>query len=361
MRRREFLGVLGGAAATWPLAARAQQAMPMIGLLSALSRPQAEAFLNMFRRGLGEAGFAEGRNVTIEYRWAEGQYDRLPTMAAELVGRPVNLIVAQSPPAALAAKAATSTIPIVFGVGLDPVAAGLVASFNRPGGNATGIVMLPGPLVQKRLELIRELVPKAADAVLLVNPGSPEAAAEVRYWLNGHRARRRPGGAQQARNPVPTSHLSFSGRFRGRERPPSSSECERPLELRAELLVIHPNRRGMGLSCRAQRQGQERYPVPGSQLTESAPAALNLNQASGDQPERALRESVMNNSSMRTADRLTHLKIVVVSLVAGIAVVGVGIAARPTMPDMSTQLEARAPVLKPGPVIWSGSETTSIR
>ena len=190
MRRREFLGVLGGAAATWPLAARAQQAMPMIGLLSALSRPQAEAFLNMFRRGLGEAGFAEGRNVTIEYRWAEGQYDRLPTMAAELVGRPVNLIVAQSPPAALAAKAATSTIPIVFGVGLDPVAAGLVASFNRPGGNATGIVMLPGPLVQKRLELIRELVPKAADAVLLVNPGSPEAAAEVRDILAAAAANR---------------------------------------------------------------------------------------------------------------------------------------------------------------------------
>ncbi len=162
----------------------------MIGLLSALSRPQAEAFLNMFRRGLGEAGFAEGRNVTIEYRWAEGQYDRLPTMAAELVGRPVNLIVAQSPPAALAAKAATSTIPIVFGVGLDPVAAGLVASFNRPGGNATGMVMLPGPLVQKRLELIRELVPKAADAVLLVNPGSPEAAAEVRDILAAAAANR---------------------------------------------------------------------------------------------------------------------------------------------------------------------------
>ena len=144
----------------------------------------------MFRRGLGEAGFAEGRNVTIEYRWAEGQYDRLPTMAAELVGRPVNLIVAQSPPAALAAKAATSTIPIVFGVGLDPIAAGLVASFNRPGGNATGIVMLPGPLVQKRLELIRELVPKAADAVLLVNPGSPEAAAEVRDILAAAAANR---------------------------------------------------------------------------------------------------------------------------------------------------------------------------
>ncbi len=190
MRRREFIAGLGGAA-TWTFAAPAQQsAMPLIGLLSTLSKPQAEAFLNMFRRGLGEAGFAEGRNVTIEYRWAEGQYDRLPTMAAELVGRPVNLIVAQSPPAALAAKAATSTIPIVFGVGLDPVAAGLVASFNRPGGNATGMVMLPGPLVQKRLELIRELVPKAADAVLLVNPGSPEAAAEVRDILAAAAANR---------------------------------------------------------------------------------------------------------------------------------------------------------------------------
>jgi putative tryptophan/tyrosine transport system substrate-binding protein len=184
LKRRDFIAVLGGAAAWWPRVARAQQpAMPVIGFLSALSRPQAEPHLDMFRRGLGEAGFAEGRNVAIEYRWAEGQYDRLPAMAAQFVGRPVNLIVAQSPPAALAAKAATSTIPIVFGVGLDPVAAGLVASFNRPGGNATGIVMLPGPLVQKRLELIRELVPKSADAVLLVNPGSPEAAAEVRDIL----------------------------------------------------------------------------------------------------------------------------------------------------------------------------------
>jgi putative ABC transport system substrate-binding protein len=179
MRRREFIGVLGGAAAV-PLAVRAQQAIPLLGFLSALSRTQAEAHLGMFHRGLSEAGFAEGRNVAIEYRFADGRYELLPAMASELVRRPVTLIVAQAPPAALAAKAATSTIPIVFGVGLDPVSAGLVASFNRPGGNATGVVMLPGPLVQKRLELVRELVPAAVEAVLLVNPGSPEAAAEVR-------------------------------------------------------------------------------------------------------------------------------------------------------------------------------------
>ena len=188
MRRRDFIAILGvggvaASAVSWPRLGRAQQATPVIGFLSALSRPQAEAHLAMFHRGLGETGMAEGRNVAIEYRWADGQYGRLPAMAAELVGRSVNLIVAQSPPAALAAKAATSTIPIVFGIGLDPVATGLVASFNRPGGNATGMVILPGPLVQKRLELIRELQPKAAEAVLLVNPGSPEAAAEVRDIL----------------------------------------------------------------------------------------------------------------------------------------------------------------------------------
>ena len=184
MRRREFIVLAAGATAApiflRPLAARAQQAMPVIGILSALSRTQAEALTRMFHRGLGEAGFTEGRNVAVEYRFADGQYDRLRALAAELVGRPVNLIVAQSPPAALAAKAATAAIPIVFAVGLDPVVAGLVASFNRPGGNATGVALIPGPLVQKRLELIRELMPKATDVVLLVNPGSPEAAAEVR-------------------------------------------------------------------------------------------------------------------------------------------------------------------------------------
>jgi putative ABC transport system substrate-binding protein len=181
MKRREFITLVCGAAASWPLTARAQQpAMPVIGYLSALSRAAVLGHTAMFHRGLGEAGFAEGRNVSIEYRFADGHYDRLPAMATELVGRQVNLIVAQSPPAALAAKAATTAIPIVFAVGLDPVVAGLVASFNRPGGNATGVALIPGPLVQKRLELIRELVPKAANVVLLVNPGSPEAAVEVR-------------------------------------------------------------------------------------------------------------------------------------------------------------------------------------
>ena len=180
MKRRDVIALVGGAAAAWPLAARAQQPTPVIGFLSALSRAAVLDHTAMFHRGLGEAGFAEGRNVAIEYRFADGQYDRLPALAAELVGRSVNLIVAQSPPAALAAKAATSTIPIVFAVGLDPVAAGLVASFNRPDGNATGMALIPGPLVQKRLELVRELLPKAANVVLLVNPGSPEAAAEVR-------------------------------------------------------------------------------------------------------------------------------------------------------------------------------------
>ena len=182
MRRRQFLCVLGGAASV-PFAARAQKATPVIGFLSALSRKAAEPHLEMLRRGLGETGFVEGRNVTIDYRFADGRYASLPAMAAELIARPVNVLVAQSPPAALVAKAATSTLPIVFGVGLDPVAAGLVESFNRPGGNATGIVMLPGPLVQKRLEVVRELVPRAANVTLLVNPGSPEAAAEVRDIL----------------------------------------------------------------------------------------------------------------------------------------------------------------------------------
>ena len=179
MKRREFIALAAGSA-LWPLAARAQQSTPVIGWLSALSHSAVVPHIAMFHRGLGEAGFVEGRNVTIEYRFADGQYDRLASMAADLVGRAVNLIVAQSPPAALAAKTATTTIPTVFAVGLDPVAAGLVASFNRPGGNATGVVMLPGPLVQKRLELIRELMPKATEVVLLVNPGSPEAVAEVR-------------------------------------------------------------------------------------------------------------------------------------------------------------------------------------
>src|SRR6185503_19392005 len=133
-----------------------------------------------FRRGLSEGGFVEGQNVAIEYRSADGQYERLTSLAAEFVRRPVSLIVGVAPPAALAAKVATTTIPIVFIVGLDPVAAGLVASFNQPGGNATGMTLITGPLGQKRLELLRELAPKAAVVTLLANPFSPDAVPEIR-------------------------------------------------------------------------------------------------------------------------------------------------------------------------------------
>jgi ABC-type uncharacterized transport system substrate-binding protein len=153
--------------------------MPVIGYLSALSEPQVANQLGGFRRGLNEVGFVEGQNVTIIYRWADGQYDRIPAMAADLIRRQVTLILAQAPPAALAARAATTDIPIVFVVGFDPVAAGLVVSFNRPGGNATGMTLMTAPLGQKRLELVRELAPKATVLAMLVNPVSPDAAPEI--------------------------------------------------------------------------------------------------------------------------------------------------------------------------------------
>jgi putative ABC transport system substrate-binding protein len=180
VRRREFIAILGGAATTWPLAAGGQQATPGIGWLSAISERAALPHLAQFRRGLEENGFVLGRNVSIEYRWSDGQYSRLPALAAELVGRPVDLILGQGPPAALAAKAATNTIPIVFVVGIDPVSRGLVASYSRPGGNATGATLIMASLGQKRIELLRELVPKASIVAMLVNPDSPDAAPEIR-------------------------------------------------------------------------------------------------------------------------------------------------------------------------------------
>jgi putative ABC transport system substrate-binding protein len=178
MKRREFLR-FAGVTSLWPLAARGQQ-QPVVGFLSSVSQTETAHLVAAFRRGLGETGLVEGKNVSIEYRFADGQYDRLPAQATELVRRSVDVIVASGPPAANAARVATASIPIVFIVGVDPVGAGLVASFNRPGGNATGITLVSGPLGQKRLELLREIVPKATNVVMLVNPLSPDAPPEIR-------------------------------------------------------------------------------------------------------------------------------------------------------------------------------------
>jgi putative ABC transport system substrate-binding protein len=177
MKRREFIGLISGVAATWPLVVRAQQpAVPVIGYLSSASSQGHASYLAGFHEGLREGGFIEGQNVTIEYRWANGQYQRLPELAADLVRRHVALIAAGSTPAALAAKAATTTIPIVFEMAGDPVRIGLVAGLDRPGGNVTGVANMNIQMTPKRLQLLHEVVPSAKVMALLVNPANSTVA-----------------------------------------------------------------------------------------------------------------------------------------------------------------------------------------
>jgi putative tryptophan/tyrosine transport system substrate-binding protein len=184
LKRREIITLLGSMVAAWPLAARAQPAMPVIGFLSSLAHTDLGLVIPGFHEGLNAAGFVEGRNIAIEYRWAEGDYRRLPALAGDLVNRKVTVIAAISgTPSALAAKAATATIPIVFAIGGDPVTPGLVASLNRPGSNVTGASFYTSPVVTKRLDLARELVPEGSVIATLINPTNPPSVEESKSLL----------------------------------------------------------------------------------------------------------------------------------------------------------------------------------
>jgi putative tryptophan/tyrosine transport system substrate-binding protein len=225
MRRRDFVRLLGAAAA-WPLGARAQQAIPVIGFLSNASAELYVLRLRAFRQGLKEAGYVEGQNVTIEYRWAEEQNDRLPVLASELVNRQVGVIAAAGgTPSVLAAKAATSTIPIVFAISGDPVKIGLVSSLNRPGGNMTGITNLNIEVGPKRLELLRELLPTATVVALLVNPTSP---AITEPYLRAMKAAAAPLGLR-----LPVLQASTEQDF--------EKVFASLVQLRADALVVAPD------------------------------------------------------------------------------------------------------------------------
>ena len=186
IERRKFLATLGGVAVSWPLAVRAQQpAMPVVGFLNSASPGAYTARVRAFHQGLSETGYAEGRNVAIAYRWAEGQNERLPGLAADLVAKRVAVITGANIAAALAAKAMSTTIPIVFAISVDPVEVGLVASLNRPGGNITGATTLSAELGPKRLELLHEVIPTASKVAFLVNPTAPIAESLTRDMQEG--------------------------------------------------------------------------------------------------------------------------------------------------------------------------------
>jgi putative tryptophan/tyrosine transport system substrate-binding protein len=223
--RRKFLATLGGAAAAWPLVASAQQTMPVIGIL-AVAAPEANTIrLRAIREGLRTVGYVEGQNAKVEYRWAETHTGRLPALAAELVSRQVAVIVASSTPAALAAKAATGEIPIVFGIAFDPVDLGLVASLNRPGGNVTGVTSLNIEVAPKRLELMHELLPSVTSMALLVNPAVPALAEPV--------SRSSQAAAQALGLQLHIVHASSDHDF--------DAIFERLIELHVGALVIGPD------------------------------------------------------------------------------------------------------------------------
>jgi putative ABC transport system substrate-binding protein len=227
VKRREFIGALvGGASAAWPLAARAQLAMPVIGFLNAASPATFGPYLAGFIRGLKDAGYTEGANVAIEYRWAEGNIPRLTEFANELVSRKVNVIAAAGgEPAALAAKSATSTIPTVFGIGGDPVKHGLVASFNRPDGNATGITLLTSDLEGKRIELLLQIAPQASTVTVLINPQNPNFESQLKDCQD---AGRRFGRAIEVLKAATPAEIETALAGRGERRAHALAVCSDP-------------------------------------------------------------------------------------------------------------------------------------